>query len=77
MDVLIHRLPWQQIAVLGAVYIVSIVFYRLYLHPLSKFPGPKLAAATRWYEAYHDVVLDGQYTFKIAKLHETYGELTP
>lgn len=47
--------------------------YSVYFGPLSKFPGPKLAAATLWYEFYYDVVLRGQYTFKIKELHEEYG----
>jgi len=37
------------------LYRVGLVFYRLYLDPLSKFPGPKLAAATSLYEMYYDV----------------------
>lgn len=44
-----------------------------FIHPLSGFPGPKLAAVSRWYEAYYDVVQNGQYTFKILKLHKEYG----
>ena len=47
--------------------------YSVYFGPLSKFPGPKLAAATLWYEFYYDVVLQGQYTFKIKELHGQYG----
>ncbi|KDB31034.1 hypothetical protein H112_06555 [Trichophyton rubrum D6] len=64
-------------AVIGAVvaYYGTIVFYRLFLHPLSRFPGPKLAAISRWYEAYYDVVLGGQYTVKIAELHKKYGPI--
>ena len=52
-----------------------LAFYRLVLHPLAKFPGPRLAALTRYYEAYYDVMQDGQYTFKIAELHRSYGKL--
>ena len=47
--------------------------YSVYLGPLASFPGPKLAAATRWYECYYDVILGGQYTFKIKELHQKYG----
>ncbi|KAL3427154.1 cytochrome p450 [Phlyctema vagabunda] len=57
------------------LYFVGLVFYRLYLSPLSKFPGPKLAAATLWYEFYYDVILQGQYTFKIKEYHEKYGPI--
>lgn len=55
------------------LYFVSLALYRLYLHPLAKFPGPKLAAVTRRYEAYYDVVKSGAYMFKIGELHEKYG----
>lgn len=51
----------------------GLALWRLFLHPLAGFPGPKLAALTRWYEAYYDVVKDGQYTFKIRELHQRYG----
>lgn len=49
------------------------VVYRLYLHPLSHFPGPKLAIATYWYEFYYDVIMHGRYTWKIKELHAQYG----
>jgi hypothetical protein len=54
-------------------YAVCLVVYRLVFHPLAKFPGPKLAAATLWYEFYYDVVKRGQFTFKIKELHDKYG----
>lgn len=58
---------------LFVLYIVGGVIYRLYYSPLSKFPGPKLAAATYWYEFYYDAILRGRYMFKIKELHEKYG----
>lgn len=56
-----------------AVYLVLKVTFRLYFHPLARFPGPWLAAATYKYEAYYDVVLGGQYIFKLNELHDRYG----
>ncbi|GAM40082.1 hypothetical protein TCE0_034r12149 [Talaromyces pinophilus] len=66
------------VASLGAVvlfYLATLASYRLFLHPLATFPGPKLAAITRYYEAYYDIVKNGQYTFKIAELHKEYGPI--
>lgn len=48
---------------------------RLYLSPISRVPGPKLAALTWGYEFYYDVILGGQYTFKILDLHRQYGPI--
>ncbi|CAG8895011.1 unnamed protein product [Penicillium egyptiacum] len=49
--------------------------YRLYFHPLSKFPGPKLTAATHLHEFYHDVVRNGMFLWEIQKMHEKYGPI--
>lgn len=61
------------VVITGIVYLAASVGRRIFFHPLSKFPGPKLAAATFLYEAYFDVILSGQYTFKIDELHKRYG----
>lgn len=54
-------------------YYILRTLYRLYLHPLSKFPGPKLAAITHKYEFYYDGIKDGQYSKHVAGLHDIYG----
>lgn len=68
----IDTLLYTSLAV-GAVYLASVALYELYWSPLAHIPGPKLAACTRLYEFFYDVVCGGQYTFKIADLHKQYG----
>ena len=60
-------------AVLFFLYVLGLYVYRMYFDSLAHIPGPKLAAASLWYEFYYDVVLKGQYTYKIRELHEKYG----
>ncbi len=62
-------------ALATAGYLTYLVLFRLYLSPLARFPGPKLAAATAWYEFYHDALRHGKYTFEIARMHEQYGPI--
>lgn len=60
----------------GVGYSLFLVIYRFCLHPLSKFPGPPLAACTYWYEFYHDLIagpFPGQGAYNIDRLHEQYG----
>lgn len=73
MEFVFQLLSWKQIFGSIAAYIISTAVYRLFFHPLARFPGPKLAALTRFYEGYYDVIQNGQYTFKIAELHRQYG----
>ncbi|KAL4874475.1 cytochrome P450 [Aspergillus karnatakaensis] len=47
--------------------------YRLWLHPLRRIPGPKLAAITHLYELYFDAIKGGKYIWQIEKMHERYG----
>ncbi|KAH8593799.1 cytochrome P40 monooxygenase [Bisporella sp. PMI_857] len=55
------------------VYIFVLVIYRLYFHPLSKFPGPKVAAisdfwlCSRW--------ISGLWPHEIERVHARYGDV--
>jgi hypothetical protein len=61
-------------AVVSVAYTIIVVAHRLFFSPLAKFPGPKIAAITTWYEFYHDYFRRGKYVFKIKEMHDQYGE---
>ena len=63
----------ETLAVLFVFYISGLYIYRMFFDQLSHIPGPKLAAASLWYEFYYDVIKKGQYTFEIGRMHEKYG----
>ncbi|WQF83044.1 Putative cytochrome P450 [Colletotrichum destructivum] len=58
---------------LWLLYAAQLGVRRLYFSPISHIPGPRLAALTQYYEFYYDIVLRGQYTFKIIEMHREYG----
>jgi hypothetical protein len=55
------------------LYLTYLILHRLFLSPLAQFPGPKIAAATGWYEFYFDYFHNGAYIFEIERLHRVYG----
>lgn len=62
-------------AALFFAYILCLAIYRLYFSPIAGFPGPKIAALTRWYETYYDVFAPGggMYMWEVEKMHQKYG----
>lgn len=57
------------------LYITVRTTYRLFLSPLAHVPGPKLAAVSRLYELYFDLVKGGCLPWKIQELHDEYGRV--
>ncbi|KAL0264722.1 hypothetical protein SLS55_000673 [Diplodia seriata] len=68
------RHPFLVLASPAVLWVLGLGIYRLFFHPIAKFPGPKLAGLTYWYETYHDFLRGGKYTEKISDLHDKYGE---
>lgn len=73
MDSFLHSLSLQFVLFAASLYIIIGSIYRLYFTSLARYPGPRLAALTFWYEFYYDVVCKGRYSWKIQELHERYG----
>lgn len=53
--------------------VTSIVLYRLFLHPLANIPGPKLAAISNVWYAYH--ARNGRMLHLGKTLHQIYGPM--
>lgn len=54
--------------------LTALSLYRLFLHPLCQFPGPRLAATTGWYETYFDCLCGGTFSKHVDDLHNQYGK---
>ncbi|KAI0196450.1 putative benzoate 4-monooxygenase cytochrome P450 [Astrocystis sublimbata] len=61
-------------AVLLVVYSIALVTYRLFFHPLAKFPGPKIVAASTWYETYVDL-FKHDFPERLVRMHQKYGSI--
>lgn len=74
-------LSWTSIlfglSTLQLAYIIYGVISRVFLSPLRKIPGPKLAALTSYYEFYFDAIQPGRFVWKIKDLHKEYGLAVP
>lgn len=57
----------------SSIYLGITIVYRLYFHPLAKFPGPKFAATSiLWYVYYWT---SGDWPHYLAKAHRKYGDV--
>ncbi|KIX97850.1 uncharacterized protein Z520_06628 [Fonsecaea multimorphosa CBS 102226] len=62
---------------LGLLLLTTIlkIIYRLTLHPLARFPGPKLAAITNLYAVNHDLITKDSLVKHLKALHDKYGPI--
>lgn len=59
------------------LFLLAKIVYRLILHPLAAFPGPKLAAVTNMYGAFYDLSFSSSsYVKELPALHAKYGQYT-
>ncbi|OGE49760.1 hypothetical protein PENARI_c020G06576 [Penicillium arizonense] len=57
----------------AVAYNLVMIIYRLHFHSLSRFPGPRLAAATGLYEIYFSAWGPGFFENEIDQMHQRYG----
>lgn len=74
MTLSLSSVAW--LAAAWLTYRIAVALYNISpFHPLAKFPGPKRAAASYLYEAYHDWWRVGMYGKVIVHMHEQYGPI--
>ncbi|KAL2823230.1 cytochrome P450 [Aspergillus cavernicola] len=61
------------VLVLLLLYISCLSIYRVFFHPLSKYPGPTLSALTNWHAAFH--TYHGKLHIHTHTLHKRYGDV--
>lgn len=64
---------WSSILLAALVVAASQVTYNVHFHPLARYPGPKLAAASLWWQIWIEVVTGQSLSLKLVELHGKYG----
>ncbi|KAI0450753.1 cytochrome P450 [Xylaria acuta] len=70
---LISHLPIRQALILAIAVYVSQFVYNLKFHPLSKYPGPKIAAVSNIWWAFNSI--SGRYPWVIEETLRRYGDV--
>ncbi|KAH6679289.1 cytochrome P450 [Halenospora varia] len=73
MDFFLIESSFRGAILLIGLSLLSVAIYRLFFHPLSKYPGPVWAKITDWYNVYHCFVGDRHLEFH--RIHQKYGPI--
>lgn len=57
-------------------YITQAAVYNSFFHPLSSFPGPRIAATTTLWKAFVECILNRSFCHVLEELHAQYGVYT-
>ncbi|KAI0791423.1 cytochrome P450 [Abortiporus biennis] len=74
----IHSNPLRGAFIVSTCWVLWILgtwLYNIYFHPLRRFPGPKVAAATDLWKAYIEIVQQRGIVDKLFELHRVYGDI--
>ncbi|EPS26280.1 hypothetical protein PDE_01216 [Penicillium oxalicum 114-2] len=63
----------ESIGLAFLAYVLHIIVYRVWFHPLAKFPGPFFAKITNLYGGYH--AWKGDVHINMLQCHEKYGDI--
>lgn len=74
-DINAHLYSYFKVLATGFLLLAARWIYRTTLHPLAKFPGPKLAGMTSMYAMAYDFPGETSYIKQFAKWHEEYGPI--
>ncbi|RDW56936.1 hypothetical protein BP5796_13003 [Coleophoma crateriformis] len=61
------------LAGVSLVYALCRIIYNMYLHPLAKYPGPKMRGA--WHLPYYYHLYNGTHDTNLVTLHDEYGDV--
>ncbi|KAK0189785.1 cytochrome P450 [Armillaria mellea] len=71
---ILNSLSVANYAILASTLLILARYLYQYLnHPLRHYPGPRIAALSKWYKFYFDVLQDGGFLEHLEKLHIQYG----
>ncbi|KAM3565576.1 hypothetical protein MY1884_000109 [Beauveria asiatica] len=71
---LAHLQVWLGLLAGGGVfYVIAVIVYRVFFHPLAKYPGPFLAKITDAYQLYH--AYKGDRHLEFWRMHQKYGKV--